>query len=174
MSNIHLKPVLASEIGELAEISYRTFDEAFRHLNNPDDFNAFIAEAFTIEKISHEFHNPEVEFYFANAGDERAGYMKLNHGNAQTEHELDNALEIERIYVDSKFQGMKIGEFMVNFAIEKALQKKHDWIWLGVWEKNTRAIQFYERHAFIKFSKHTFIIGNDPQTDILMRRSLNL
>ncbi len=173
MSPIHISPVQADEINVLSALSYRTFHEAFADQNNPEDFKAFISKAFTVEKLTREYEDPETEFYFTHVDDQLAGYLKLNFGDAQTEHELDNALEIERIYIDAPFQGKRIGEFMLNFSVEKARQKELDWIWLGVWEKNIRAFRFYEKHGFIKFGSHTFMVGNDPQTDLLMRRSLN-
>jgi len=55
-------------------------------------------------------------------------------------------------------------------AVERAKDLNLQYIWLGVWEKNTDAKRFYERHGFVEFGSHEFKMGDDVQTDILMRR----
>jgi len=45
-------------------------------------------------------------------------------------------------------------------------------VWLGVWEENPRAIKFYKKNGFVEFDKHTFVLGEDEQTDILMKKIL--
>ena len=98
--------------------------------------------------------------------------LKINVGSAQTELKDDKALEIERIYVISKFQGKKIGQLLYDYALDLAMQGKYDYIWLGVWEENQKAIKFYTKNGFVEFDKHVFRLGNDEQTDIMMKLSL--
>ena len=85
---------------------------------------------------------------------------------------LERALEIERIYVNSEFQGRKIGQLLLSKAISLANEQHLKQIWLGVWEYNPKAIKFYERNGFQEFDKHIFKLGDDEQTDILMRLTL--
>ena len=98
------------------------------------------------------------------------GYLKLNGGNSQTELKDERTLEIERIYVLSSWYGKQVGQLLYNKAIEVALELNADYIWLGVWEENQRAIRFYERNGFVAFDKHIFRLGDDEQTDIMMKR----
>jgi ribosomal protein S18 acetylase RimI-like enzyme len=79
-----------------------------------------------------------------------------------------NAVEIERIYVLKAYQGIKAGQALLEKAFEIASKYHSSVVWLGVWEKNHRAIQFYLKNGFIQFSRHTFRLGNDDQTDSLM------
>jgi ribosomal protein S18 acetylase RimI-like enzyme len=81
----------------------------------------------------------------------------------------DKALEIERIYVLKDFYGKKVGQLLYEKAIELAKQVKSDYVWLGVWEENQRAISFYKKNGFEEFDKHIFKLGNDEQTDIMMK-----
>jgi ribosomal protein S18 acetylase RimI-like enzyme len=101
------------------------------------------------------------------------GYLKINIGDAQTEKKDLNAFEIERIYVDSAFLGKKIGQLLFQKAIDLAKQKKVAYVWLGVWEENHRALAFYNKNGFIPFDKHIFKLGNDEQTDIMMKLILD-
>ena len=100
------------------------------------------------------------------------GYLKLNIGQSQTEIKNDNALEIERIYVLKEFHGQNIGQQLFEKALERAHAQKVDFIWLGVWEENKRAIQFYTKNGFIAFDKHIFKLGDEEQSDIMMKLKL--
>lgn len=111
-------------------------------------------------------------FYFAKCDKKVIGYLKLNFGKSQTELKDDKAVEIERIYVLNNFHGKNVGQLLYNKAIEISKQKKAKYIWLGVWEENPRAINFYKKNGFVAFDKHLFKLGNDEQTDIMMKLKL--
>jgi diamine N-acetyltransferase len=100
------------------------------------------------------------------------GYLKVNSADAQTELKNLQALEIERIYVKKEFQGKKAGQFMYEKALELANQQKAPYLWLGVWERNAKAIRFYKKNGFVEFDKHRFMLGSDEQTDLLMKVDL--
>jgi ribosomal protein S18 acetylase RimI-like enzyme len=125
-----------------------------------------------LEKLTNELNNPNSSFYFAVVNDKIIGYLKINFGDSQTELKQENALEIERIYVLKEFHGKKIGQLLFEKAMELAIQKKADYVWLGVWEENPRAISFYKKNGFVEFDKHIFKLGDDEQTDIMMKLQL--
>jgi ribosomal protein S18 acetylase RimI-like enzyme len=100
------------------------------------------------------------------------GYFKVNFGDAQTELQDKNSLEIERIYVSKDFHGKKVGQILYDKALEIAKTKKLDYVWLGVWEQNLRAVQFYKKNGFVEFDKHIFKFGNEDQTDLMMKKDL--
>lgn len=83
-------------------------------------------------------------------------------------------MEIERIYVLQKYQGKKIGQILYEKAIQIAHDKQVKYVWLGVWEQNLRAINFYKKNDFIEFDKHIFKLGNDAQTDIMMKKNITI
>jgi ribosomal protein S18 acetylase RimI-like enzyme len=172
LTPITIQLVKASDINELLSLSRETFYDAFEHLNNPEDFEAYTSVAFTAEKLLSEINNPNSTFYFALIDDEKVGYIKLNYASEQSEFQDDNAVEVSRIYVRADQQGKQIGKHLIDFAITKTIEAKLEYIWLGVWEHNPDAIRFYERHGFVIFSSHEFWVGNDKQTDILMKKEL--
>ena len=171
-SPVTIELVLPSDIEEFLSLSRKTFYDAFEHLNNKDDFEAYTSVAFTHHKLLSEIENPHSRFYFALINDEKVGYIKLNYASTQTEFKDENAVEIERIYVSAVHQGKKIGNQLLDFAINKAIDEKLQYIWLGVWEHNLAAQRFYERNGFKAFGSHKFWLGKDEQTDILMRKEL--
>jgi len=54
--------------------------------------------------------------------------------------------------------------------MQVAHQNEVDYVWLGVWEENPRAIRFYQKNGFVEFDKHIFKLGDDKQIDIMMKK----
>jgi ribosomal protein S18 acetylase RimI-like enzyme len=170
--NLHLAKCTNTDLDKLISISRETFIDAFEKQNNPDDFKAYMKNAFSREQISRELSNPQMSFYLVYSEDELIGYFKLNENEAQGDIKDNNAIELERIYVKSPFQRNKIGEFMLNHIKGIAISKNKSYLWLGVWKKNNTAIRFYEKNGFIKFGEHPYYIGSDKQMDWLMKLNL--
>jgi diamine N-acetyltransferase len=161
-----------SEAPALLKLSHETFFTAFYDLNNPADMEAYAAKAFTLERISEEIETPGSVFYFAIVENDIAGFLKLNTAQAQNEFQDQNGLEVERLYVKAAFQRRKIGEQMLTFAHEQAIMLQCDFIWLGVWEYNQKAIRLYKRLGFVQCGSHDFMLGSDRQTYLLFRKPL--
>ncbi len=164
--------VRPSDVDQLLTLSRKTFYDAFQHLNNPEDFEAYTSKAFTREQLLSEIENPDSEFYFAIIGDEPVGYIKVNYRGAQAEFQEVDGVEVSRVYVLADQQGKKIGNQLLDFAIDKARKEGMKYIWLGVWEHNHAAQRFYARNGFEPCGSHDFWVGNDKQTDILVRKEL--
>ncbi len=169
MENIDIEKITISDIDELQKIGRQTFYETFSESNTEENMKNYLESGFSVDKIKTELSDENAEFYFAKIDKKIIGYLKLNFGQSQTELKDDKALEIERIYVLKEFQGKKVGQILYDKAIEIAKQKKADFVWLGVWEENPRAINFYKKNGFVEFDKHIFKLGNDEQTDIMMK-----
>ena len=170
--NLLYKICAENDLQTLVDISISTFISAFEKHNNPEDFKAYMKKAFSQEQLREELLNPNVRFYFVYKDASLVGYYKLNAQNAQTEPLGNDSIEIERIYVLEQFQGQQIGKEMLYNIIQLAKQEQMAFIWLGVWEMNTAAIRFYERHGFVKFNSHPYYVGSDKQTDWMMRLDL--
>ena len=168
MDKFMVRRVKADEIESLQRISRRTFYETFWMSNTHQNIIDYLENSLSLEALSRELENPNSEFYFLfldaeSATDfEPAAYLKLNFLN----------VELERIYVLSKFQCKGIGRYLLDFSIQLALSRRAPILWLGVWERNYNAIDFYKQNNFQEFGKHTFRLGQDLQTDILMQKIL--
>jgi ribosomal protein S18 acetylase RimI-like enzyme len=169
MSNIEINKIGIAELIQLQEIGRQTFSETFSAGNSEENMKNYLEEGFSEEKLSQELNDPNTAFYFATQDDVVIGYLKLNFGASQTELQDEGALEIERIYVLKDFHGKSVGQVLYNKAIDIAKEKKTKYVWLGVWEENPRAISFYKKNGFVEFDKHIFILGDDEQTDIMMK-----
>lgn len=160
------------DLDALVKLSKETFIAAFEKDNDPDDFKAYIQKAFDPQKLASELSDQDTYFYFVEDEGTLVGYFKLNIGQAQTDVHDSDSLEIERIYVVEGHQGKSIGTLMLQEIIQLAKKMQKTYIWLGVWEHNPKAIRFYQRHHFQKFGEHPYYIGNDKQTDWLLRLDL--
>lgn len=169
MTSIQIVDVTVRSIEQLQEIGRQTFAETFSDSNSEENMKKYLAEGFSSEKLTVELNDPNSTFYFAKINNEVIGYLKLNSGTSQTELKDNKALEIERIYVLSAFQGKKIGQLLYEKAIEIATQKGVEYVWLGVWEQNSKALHFYKKNGFVEFDKHLFKLGDEVQTDIMMK-----
>jgi len=172
MENINIIKVTLSDIDQLQKIGQQTFRETFSAGNTEENLAKYLEEGFSPEKLTFELNDKNSEFYFASLDNDVVGYLKLNFGQSQTELKDKKALEIERIYVLKEFHGKKVGQLLYEKAMQIARQTNANYVWLGVWEENPRAINFYKKNGFVEFDKHIFKLGIDEQTDIMMKLKL--
>jgi ribosomal protein S18 acetylase RimI-like enzyme len=135
---------------------------------------AYLEQAYNINKLREELSNSNSTFYFLYTNEKLSGYLKLNEYKAQTDIYDPQCLEIERIYVTKEFQGKGLGSFLIKKAIDIANIRKKSYVWLGVWERNHKAILFYKKKGFYVIGKHSFFMGEEEQTDFIMRKDLIL
>ena len=168
-----LRKISLSDIELLQQLSISTFSETYSADNKAEDLQQYLNTNFNLHQLASELNNPEAAFYFAMENQTPVGYLKVNTGEAQTELKNKRALEIERIYVKKSFQGKRVGKALFEKALQLAKDIRAPYIWLGVWEKNKKAIQFYKKNGFVVFDKHIFKLGTDEQTDLLMKIELD-
>ena len=161
-----------NDVSILRGIARDTFIETFSEANKAEDMERYLTENFSEEQLARELSNPDSFFYVAEVNGHVVGYLKLNTAHAQPEPQAADALEIERIYVLSSYHGHGVGQALYHHAMSVAEDRKASYVWLGVWEHNHRALRFYEKNGFIAFGTHIFQLGNDQQTDILMKKSV--
>lgn len=134
-----IRKVLPEEVEELKAISEDTFRETFAHDNTESQLQAYFDTALSEEVLLDEITHEESHYFFILVDDEKAGFLKTNVGSAQTEQHLDNAFEIQRIYISQAFQGMGLGKKLFEFALQEARDLGCDWAWLGVCERNFKS-----------------------------------
>ncbi|MEH7524836.1 GNAT family N-acetyltransferase [Bacillus sp. JJ1503] len=169
---IKLKKCTHEDLQTLQEISIETFNDTFKDQNSPENMNAYLERAFNLKQLEKELSNMSSEFFFVYFHNEMAGYLKVNTNEAQSEEMGKESFEIERIYIKNKFQKHGLGKYLLNQAMEIAMDRKKKKIWLGVWEKNENAIAFYKKMGFVQTGAHSFYMGDEEQTDLIMTKTL--
>ncbi|MGT2665729.1 GNAT family N-acetyltransferase [Streptococcus rifensis] len=167
-----IKPVSSDELPILRELAIQTFRETFGHDNSEAQLQEFFDKDYSLEQLQKELADPETEVDFLMLNGQPVGFIKLNWGQAQTEQELEDGFEIQRIYVLNAYQGQGLGKFLFDYAMEVAANSGKTWAWLGVWEHNVKAQRFYEKYGFEKFGEHHFEVGDKVDTDWLMKKAL--
>lgn len=172
MKSIEIISVTPDDLPTLRDIAIQTFSETFSPHNTEENICKYLEREFSEEKLAPQLKDNYSEFHFAVSGKKVIGYLKVNTGSAQTEIMDGNALEIERIYVLKEYHGKNIGQLLFEKAVDIARKQKADFIWLGVWEKNHRALSFYRKNGFTVFDRHIFLMGEEEQTDLMMKLEL--
>lgn len=168
-----IETATAEHANMLAVFGAKTFRDTFSAANTEEDMNLFVESNYTPEKLYQELTDPSSIFLVVYDGKTPAGYVKLRTGHEPVELGPQRAIEIERLYADAAYLGKRVGFTLMNAAIRHARMNKFEVLWLGVWEHNAKARDFYEKFGFEYFGSHIFILGTDPQTDLLMKKTLN-
>jgi len=171
MPQIDIRRATIEDAKSLTDLSYTTFWDAFAHhpKNAPDDLAHYMRQAFNLEQISDELNDPRAIFLLAEIDGELAGYAKLVCDNLEPGITAARPIELNRLYSQQKFLGQGVGQTLMDACFDLAKKEGFDTMWLGVWEYNPRAQRFYEKNGFQQVSSHTFVLGSDPQTDLLMQ-----
>lgn len=174
MFSIAIRQAAPADAKLLTDLAYTTFWDAFAHhpKNAPDDLNHYMRQAFNLEQIAAELEDAKNVFLIAELEGEAAGYAKIILDNIEPGITAERPVELSRLYSHQKHLGQGIGQSLMDACFERARGDHCDVMWLGVWEYNPRAQRFYEKNGFRVVGKHTFQLGSDPQTDLLMQKEL--
>lgn len=174
MSEILIRQAVPEDAKVLTDLAYTTFWDAFAHhpKNAPDDLNYYMRQAFSLEQIASELADAKNIFLIGELENEAAGYAKIIIDNIEPGITAERPVELNRLYSHQRFLGQGVGQTLMEACFDRARQEDRDVMWLGVWEYNPRAQRFYEKNGFRVVGSHTFLLGDDPQTDLLMQRSI--
>jgi ribosomal protein S18 acetylase RimI-like enzyme len=156
----------------LAELGRQTFYDAFIEHNTPEDMAKYLSEHYSAEIQMSEIKDPSTIFLIAEVNDLPVGYAKLKGESNGNGVSGTNPIELQRIYSVQEYIGKGVGGELMKQSIKEAKERGFDCLWLGVWEKNERAIKFYEKWGFKQVGNHVFILGEDAQKDFTMELSL--
>jgi len=166
---IQIRKAVSSDAELIADMSRETFYDTFAEYNTKEDMDKFLAEQFGKEYLMAQFSEKGNIFLLAYENQQPAGYVFMKESLHET-LDNENVIEISRLYARTSFIGKGIGKELMTAAIAEAGQLQKEYIWLGVWEHNRRAIDFYQKFGFEKFTEQDFILGNDVQRDWVMKK----
>lgn len=171
---IQIRQASPTDAKLLTDLSYTTFWDAFAHhpKNAPDDLAHYMRQAFSIEQIAAELADEKNIFLIGEIDAKAAGYAKIVIDNIEPGITAERPVELARLYSHQEYIGKGVGQDLMDACFERARVENRDVMWLGVWEYNPRAQRFYEKNGFRVVGKHTFQLGSDPQTDLLMQKEL--
>ena len=169
-----IRAATESDLSLLREIGVQTFSDSFREENAASNIEAYLESSFNSDQIRKELREEGTRFFLAFDDHTIAGYAKVRNNMPQSVGVSKNSIELQRIYVVKNYIGKGVGAKLMQTCLEFGTKNGFDDIWLGVWERNEKAMQFYFRWGFEKFGEQKFQLGEDAQTDCLMKKSLAL
>lgn len=165
-----IREATLADLHKLRALAIDVFTITFEKSNNPEDFKAFMDEAYSEAQITKELSEPGAVYLIAEDGERFAGYARVRENNEVDKYLGTNHLELQRLYADIPYQGKGVAKALMDACEKIASERGKEWIWLGVWEHNPKAIHFYQKHGYERFSQHDFMLGSDKQTDLLMKK----
>jgi diamine N-acetyltransferase len=172
LQSISLRTADLADAETLARLGAATFTQAFAEYNTEEDMAEYLASAFSPEKQAIELRNPGTEFLIATSENLPVGYVKLDRSDPPKCVTGAQPLEIVRFYVEAEWHGSGISRILMTEVVRRAAAAGNDILWLGVWERNARAIAFYKKWKFEIVGKKEFLLGSDLQSDFVMTRSV--
>jgi ribosomal protein S18 acetylase RimI-like enzyme len=174
---VTIRRATAADAPALSRLAAATFRETFAGDNTPDDIEHYITAAFTPEQQAIEIADSSSTVLLAERQDDRGrtelvGYAHVVSGDVPESVPGVAPLELKRIYVAKAWQGRRVAQALMDASIEAARARGARTLWLGVWERNPRAVAFYVKYGFARVGEHTFVLGQDRQTDWLFARPI--
>jgi ribosomal protein S18 acetylase RimI-like enzyme len=167
-----IRRALPADAGRLAEFAARTFGDTYSAANSADNIAAHLSASFNVARQRAEIQSPGIITLLAERDGRILGYVQMRRGKAPDCVPSAAAIELWRFYVDRPAIGRGVASRLMAASCSEALSASADTLWLGVWERNPRAIAFYRKCGFRTVGKQVFMLGEDAQTDLVMVRPL--
>ncbi len=172
-----VRPATIADAPCLSQLGATTFRESFAGENTPEDMARYLAEAFTPDRQAAEIADPAGTVLLAERRDASGdaalvGYVHLVSGPVPAAVRGPAPLELKRLYVTRAWHGQGVAQALMDAALDAARARGAQTLWLGVWERNPRAVAFYAKYGFSRVGEHTFMLGADAQTDWVLVRPL--
>lgn len=169
-----IRPAVPADAAALAELAERTFRDAFAADNRPEDLALYLATAYGPAQQARELADPAITTLVAESGGLLIAFAQLRHGQAPARVNGPSPIELWRFYLAAEWHGRGLAQELLARVLDTARQAGAATLWLGVWERNPRALAFYRKAGFVEVGEHTFVVGTDPQTDRIMVRPVTV
>jgi diamine N-acetyltransferase len=181
MAEITIRLSTFEDTEQMRDLAIKSYLDTFAEFNTSENMETFLKDSYSLKKMQDEFYEPDAVLYLAYEKELRSrpsesmvGLLRLRVNDEAADKLGNNSIELHRLYIHPSCKGMGVGKKLVEIALTYSKQHKFDWIWLGVWEKNFNAQKIYAKWGFEKFSEHVFQMGDDAQTDWLLKRDLGI
>ena len=157
-----------SDAKQLSAVAEATFRDSFAAMNTPEDMALHCRTSYSEVIQAEEICNPNMVTLLCERGQRLIGFAQLRWGKAPSCVMATAPGEIQRLYVVNDWHGKGVARDLMNACIDEIRSHRSDVVWLGVWERNPRAIAFYRKLGFVEVGERVFRLGSDPQRDLVM------
>lgn len=176
-TSIHIRVATPTDAVVLSDFAARNFAETFGAHNSATDMAMYVGATFTPDLQAAELADPDGVILLVTPGDGGDGddliaYAALGSGDTPPGVTGQPTIELKRFYVASAWHGRGVAQALMQRVLYEAGQREARTLWLGVWERNARAIAFYHKCGFRRAGDQPFQLGTDLQTDWIMQRQM--
>lgn len=161
-----------SDARALAQLAETTFRDTFGATNSAENMDRHCRSSYGEAIQAAEISDPNKVTLLSEEGTTLIGFIQLRWEQAPDCVVGRLPGEIHRLYVANNWHGRGHAQELMNAGISELQKHGFEVVWLGVWERNPRAISFYKKFGFVEVGEHVFPVGDDPQRDIVMARSI--
>jgi diamine N-acetyltransferase len=165
MHSLHIRRGVTADASALAEFAARTFADTFAADNSPEDMQAHLASSYGVRQQAAELADPSIVTLLAHRDGKLVAYAQVRRGQPPACVPQEQPVELHRFYVDRAEHGAGVASRLMLAVHDAARELGGRRLWLGVWERNPRAIAFYAKSGFVHAGSHDFFVGADRQTD---------
>ncbi len=164
-AKINIRRGLPTDSGSIAALARQTFEDSFGADNDPRDMAVYVDQSFGPHIQAAQLADPASCFLIAEAAGQIVGYARLLQSPAPACIPASHSVRLQRLYADREWIGRGVGAALMAACIDEAIRQGYEGVWLGVWDKNERAIRFYRKWGFRPVGAQPFVLGSDHQTD---------
>ena len=169
---LDIRRAIPDDAPTIIDLAQKTFVETYGETNKRENVDTYMQAMFSHDKIRTEINSPNERFFIAFNNSNPVGFTKLRDDRQGRGLDGKKALEIERIYVLKDYQGLKVGKELLDKCKSLAAEENFVVIWLQVWQRNSKAVQFYQKGGFVIYETATFQFGDETHQDYVMRYDL--
>ncbi len=169
---MQIRPANTNDANILAELGAKTFYETFREFHTEEDMQQYIKKAYSVDLMTENLSKENIQYFIAYDEHKSVGYLKLIKNVTHEKLTSQKNIELEKIYVLKEYLDKKVGKELMLQAINFSKQNNFETLFLGVWQENHRAVNFYKKFGFETFTIRTFQLGETLCDDFLMKLNL--
>ncbi|MGP1528981.1 MAG: N-acetyltransferase family protein [Treponema sp.] len=171
---IYIRIAEHTDAERLAFIAEKTFRETFVPFNTRVDMDEHCKKSYGMKIQQREIANTDKCTLLCESDNQIIGYAQINWDKTFDGIYDGPQAEIQRIYIEKDWHGTGAAQELMRAILDMVRQHKIQHVWLGVWEQNPRAMAFYKKFGFMEAGEHVFLLGSDPQRDIILYKILEV
>jgi len=157
-----------ADASALASLAESVFRDTFAAANDPADVEIYSTKNFGLAVQAREIADPNLITIVSEQAGELNAFAQVKVGSRIECVSAKRPTELCRFYVAQQWHGSGIAHELMNEVLATVNGLSSDRLWLGVWERNDRAVRFYGKFGFAVVGDHPFVLGHDTQRDLVM------
>ena len=167
-----IRQATLDDVEILCRLGATTFRETYRAISDPREVDEYADEHFTQARVEAWFRRPCARTLLAFAADAPVGYAHVRSAKVPDCIADRKAVELSRLYLLASAQGTGLGGALMTAALAEIAALGGRTVWLGAYDRNVKALDFYARRGFVQVGTHEFEFGGQVYADPVLTRAV--